>query len=614
MAKDLPINKRIIEQLSKATVRTIFDGIVELVTNSDDSYRRLEETGVRVNGEILIEVDRKKGGKCERLLVKDFAEGMSKDEMERALEFAGETSGFEKGRSVRGLFGRGLKETIISLGRGKIKTIKNGKLIETVIWFDKKLRKPLYDEVMLEKSVDVQEPNCTEVEIEIANEKIGIPEYVLFKKQLTNHWVLREINTADNRKIKLIFHDLKRNIKHSDIIKFQAPAGELRLEKQIELKKFNDNIKIKIFESQNPLEFSPGNPFSFAGILIKTKSAILDNQFFKYSYRPAAAYFWGYAESEKIEELIRSGETNIIDFNRCGLQWDHEYCAALAQEIEKAIEPLIIEKERSLEHISHVEPKESTKKMIKKLCNLLNHLAKKELEEFENVIEPPPGLSVDDFLIFPQKANIQLNKPRALSLYAPEAIIKSEGNRARIRSTNKIDIQPLNDEVELVQHKEYDSIWYGYFKIIGRNLGATGEITAQLGNKIATASIRIGEEKKRTVRKGGFISDITTDELLDPPQRVVYINGTIKIYVNFPSVINYIKSGLKGVEKPEGRILLAEVVGEAFCKQMAIECLEKGKRLKIQGAEIDSFNSTVNEFQKKYLQKIQEIIFAWKLD
>lgn len=42
MAKELPINSRIVEQLAKATVKNMVDGIVELVTNCDDSYKRLE--------------------------------------------------------------------------------------------------------------------------------------------------------------------------------------------------------------------------------------------------------------------------------------------------------------------------------------------------------------------------------------------------------------------------------------------------------------------------------------------------------------------------------------------------------------------------------------------
>ena len=79
MPKDLPIDPRIIEQLAKATIKNLIDGIVELVTNSDDSYRRLADKGLSRNGRISIYVCREKGGICRRLMVEDFAECQKKN-------------------------------------------------------------------------------------------------------------------------------------------------------------------------------------------------------------------------------------------------------------------------------------------------------------------------------------------------------------------------------------------------------------------------------------------------------------------------------------------------------------------------------------------------------
>jgi len=53
-------------------------------------------------------------------------------------------------------------------------------------------------------------------------------------------------------------------------------------------------------------------------------------------------------------------------------------------------------------------------------------------------------------------------------------------------------------------------------------------------------------------------------------------------------------------------------VGEAFCRELARKGLESGDYANVPGGEIDSFNIAVNELQKKYLYKIQEILFAWK--
>jgi len=94
--------------------------------------------------------------------------------------------------------------------------------------------------------------------------------------------------------------------------------------------------------------------------LIRTKSAILDNQLFKFENEPAAIYFWGNALCNGLEERIRNGETDLIDFNRGGLSWEHEYCKELELEIESILSPLIYRKKNDLE-----------KNQLKKLKNQL---------------------------------------------------------------------------------------------------------------------------------------------------------------------------------------------------------------------------------------------------
>lgn len=163
--QDLPIDARITLQMSYGTIRYLYDAIVELVTNSDDSYKRLERDGVAVEGVIKIRTRRLKGSKCERLEVIDFAEGMSRGKLEKALIFAGEASGFEEGKSVRGLFGRGLKEAIIALGRGEIFSIKDNKLSVAEVWIDKRTNKPkrrLIEESYIPTGEEKEEIGITE--------------------------------------------------------------------------------------------------------------------------------------------------------------------------------------------------------------------------------------------------------------------------------------------------------------------------------------------------------------------------------------------------------------------------------------------------------------------
>lgn len=615
MAREIPIHPRIIEESAKATIRNLIDGIVELITNSDDSYKRLEEEGHEVSGKIEIYVNREKGGICKNLRVKDWAEGMTSQELESAITFGGETSGFHKGRSVRGFFGRGLKETIIALGEGEIKTVKNGKLTKTKLWLDKKTKKPLYDDEALSECITTSERNGTEVNIIITNEKIKIPEYRKFKEQLCRHYALRDINSSSNREIKLIFEDLKRNTKNTTNVFFSYPQGKKVVEKEIVLPKFHDKVKIKIYESSEQLDSPRLNPYGLAGILIKTPSAILDNSLFKFENDPAALYFYGEAICYGLEDRIRKGETEIIDYNRGGLEWRHEYCKALAEAIEKVLEPLILKKRGELEKIAPKAVKESTKSLLNRLRTFLNRVAKEELDEESDVPPGPPEPFITSLVIKPEMANLTKNKPRAFSIYAPTEIISREGQEAHIKSDH-INIKPLSSTVRLKNHPKYPSLWYNYFKVVGVEENAEGVITVNVGREKAFSRIKVGSPKKKekgdkpTGRKAGFIIDIVPNPHPDPPQRAAWENGVIRIYTRFPSVSKFLGDALEGVEKPEGRLLLAELVGEAFCRALAMRKMEYAPT--IPGKEMYAFNALLDEIRKKYLHQIQNIIFRWK--
>jgi len=615
VARDLPINARIVEQLAKATVKNIIDGLVELITNCDDSYSRMEGRGATHNGKILISVDREKGGICNKLVVQDFAEGMKNDELEKAIVFGGETSGFAAGRSVRGLFGRGLKETIIALGEGEISTVKDNNLVRTRLWFDKKARRPLYDDEMLSERKYVSEHNGTKVEIKITNEKIKTPELETFKSHLTEHFALRDIASSDRREIILEFEDLRRKLKTTEPVRFDYPYGKLTAQKELNLPGFGDPVQIKIFESPSSLSSPRNNPYGLAGILIKTKSAVLDNQLFKFENEPAALYFFGEALCGGIEERLRKGETEIIDPNRGGLEWRNDYCQALMDAIEKILEPLVNKKKKSLEKKPEKEVTQPTKKMLRNLCSVLNRIAKQELEDIpEFPADPEPD--IETLMVKPEQANIEEGKIRNFSIYAPTSLIERQGTEASIEYDNWA-IKPLSSQVSLERHSKYpDKIWYKYFKVAGKKKGEKGCIIVSLGTQTARAHVKVGALKKRRKgsimgRKGGFISEIKPDELSNPARRVVYYDGIIRVYVKFPSVSKFIGSGLEGVETTQGRLLLSELVGDAFCRTLARQGMKYGKYPK--GAdEVESFNSALDELQKKYLHEIQKVIFAWK--
>ena len=83
----------------KATQGNVIRALVELITNSDDSYIRLEGNNNNFIGNIIIEY--KKIGFCGHFSVCDYAEGMTEVEVEKNFtKYGAFTSGKEIGKSV----------------------------------------------------------------------------------------------------------------------------------------------------------------------------------------------------------------------------------------------------------------------------------------------------------------------------------------------------------------------------------------------------------------------------------------------------------------------------------------------------------------------------------
>lgn len=619
MAKDLTINPRIIEQLSKATIRNLLDGIVELVTNSDDSYRRLEQSGRQVNGVIEIEVEREKGGRVRRLVVRDYAEGMSAEQLEKALEFAGQTSGFETGRSVRGFFGRGLKETIYGLGEGTITTVRNGTKVRTRLWIDAQTKRPKYDDDMLMQTEMTTDPDGTTVEIDVQNEKMKAAGWDKFCEQVANHYALRDIHRR--REVKLSLYDKSPKGRFSTPkrcgkpIQFKSPSENKVLDEDIPLTRSGDRMRLTIYETDMPYAFSR-DPWCMSGIVIKTEGAALDLVMPGFESDPAAAYFFGEAFCEGIATRVREGEA-LIDTNRGGLEWRHEYCRELEEAIADRLRPLIERKRKSMAGQA-APPKlsESVRATLNKVCKNLNTFAEDELEELDVPTEPVPG-TVDTLAIVPNRANVELEKPRTLSVYAPEDFVQREGRVVQITSTDPSQVAPLEGKVSLNPHPKYSGLWYTWFRVVAKTQGAEATITAALGSQKASAEVRVAPPKKRKAgkkpagRKGGFVTDIRFDSQPNPLQRTVYSDGVITIFSQFPSVDSILQgASLEGITSPAGKVLLAELIGEAFSQAVVRRGIETGQIPVVPGGEIDKFRAEVNRLQKKYLHRIQEIIFA----
>ena len=622
----LPISQSIVKQMSLSTIRNTMDAIVELVTNSDDSYMRLEQDHVHVTGNIGVFIQREKGGRVQSLLIRDNAEGMDRPSLEKAIKFAEPASGIKEGKTVRGYFGRGLKEAIIALGKGRINTIRNNIYDSAEVWWDNKnnqgqyrlLKQPIQASADIRNKIGIPVGNGTVVTVEIQNPKITCPDYKTFHHQLTCHYALRDINSSPERNVKLIFSDWK-GVTTTAQISYSPPDGEIIDSKSVKLDigTFTDEIQVKVYKSEEQLESPRNNPYAKAGFLIRTEGAILDLQLFKFDDNEAGLYFFGDVFCPKIVKMLKADEQGLVDTNRGGLEWKHPYCQKLRTSIEAILTPYIREKDKELEKKGAVEVSENTKKALNKLCDLLNRFAKDEIELAKGI---ETDTNIVELMIKPEYANLEINESRLFSLYIPQDLwnLLDSGEKLYLES-NSPNIFVAQSEIAasaLSLHPKYSEIFYGHFEVFGDMDGATGKVICKLGQYSAFANVKVAPPQKATKKKTlsgkwhGLFSEIIPDETLKPLQRVKYDSdtGEIRVFINFPSVNLYIGSGLQGAETLEGKIMLAELVSEAFCRYIAIKRRELGKDPYFPGTEIDTFNSVINELQRKYLNHIHKAI------
>src|SRR5438128_10940516 len=81
-----------LQQADQAIRKDVIRALVELITNCNDSYHRMEDAGVATSGKIVIELERKWSNTV--LRVSDNAEGMNADDMDtRVGKYGGASSG-----------------------------------------------------------------------------------------------------------------------------------------------------------------------------------------------------------------------------------------------------------------------------------------------------------------------------------------------------------------------------------------------------------------------------------------------------------------------------------------------------------------------------------------
>jgi Histidine kinase-, DNA gyrase B-, and HSP90-like ATPase len=611
-----------LQQADQAIRKDVLRALVEIITNSNDSYSRLEQAGEPVRGEIVIEIQRKH--KNSVLRVRDYAEGMTDARMDRVVGTYGEaTSGLKEDKYVRGIWGRGLKDAIFGLGHGYVRSFRGDSFYSSSLLLKRgvptfELEAPMFALSDLRTKHGIPEGNGTEVEIIVSRDDVKMPQFDNLRNYLQRHFELRPIMRNPTRRIILRNLSATNKVRYEYELTYKSPKGEKVLDEQIGVEGYPATAHLEVFRSNVQLS-TRGEEGDYAdgGLLVISKSTVLALTMLKFDEDPYASYFYGSIQCDYLHELLKNDEP-VLTATRDGINWAHLFAKALKTAVENRIEP-IVQAER--EHALHDEETKLDTHLRRKLDEALqelNIIASSELSARRDVSDrrqvkkndlPPSGIGFS-----PDRVYVQTGQFVTLTLRARLPEKAQPGSIATVLSDTS-EVVVLTPEAVIEPREDTQAIGEARVKVEGRQVGSVGVITAYLNGHKALAFVQV-RSKKETIeteplrRPSGLFTDIRFDDRTDPRQRVYFdrVNSSIVVATAAPSVRIYLDKNNRLDTTRRGQVLLAELITEAVCREIAREGVERGNFPAAEGSEADAIQSHFIRLQNRYAHLIHEVI------
>jgi hypothetical protein len=194
---------------------------------------------------------------------------------------------------------------------------------------------------------------------------------------------------------------------------------------------------------------------------------------------------------------------------------------------------------------------------------------------------------------------------------------KSKAARTAWVESDSPEIIVRTPQVVLKPHKTDPSVGEARVRVEGRQVGSEGTITAVIEKMRAQATVQVHSKKEVLIEppqrsKNALFTDIHFDDRMDSRQRVYYdrVNSSIVIATKAPSVRMYLDENNRLDTSVHGQVLLAELITEAVCREIAREGVEKGRFLVLEGSEADAIQNHFIRLQNRYAHLIHEFIVS----
>ena len=314
----IPVDQRVID-IDSRRFASIEKALVELITNSDDSYTRLERAGQRVSGRMRVQYERHRHGAL--LTVADEAEGLAFDKACAILSYGGAHSLLAQGMAGgRGYFGRGLKQAIFGLGSGWLETIHDGRLARIEL-FRGEDGAYLYDDGGHDRGATAADRerlgipgNGTRVAIVVDSPQASISQFGALAHALARNIYLRDVLARRHVEVAHLKDGVE--VERSARVQFEEPPSvvllgpELPGQFQYEHQSWPFTLTLK---RALEAELTPRGDERTSGLLVLSGTAVLDCQFFDYENQVGTEYLFGTVRCPALVEKLAAGEAVISD-------------------------------------------------------------------------------------------------------------------------------------------------------------------------------------------------------------------------------------------------------------------------------------------------------------
>lgn len=418
LTKEIEVDRRNIFQNASLSIRDIYDAIVELVTNADDRYQILG-----ICRRIEIELDRRRDAPG-ILRVRDFADGMSSDVMEKKISrMGGRVSGLECGKAVRGTNSRGAKD-VAAIGLVRFESIASDGLLhkcEITTQFQFSLWEPVKPTRKIRRDMGIKSGTGTLVTIEL-DKKTRISRHDTLCRNISRLIPLREILSDPENEVVLI------DARNKSESRLKAPHidGVVRLKQSFVIPGYPKS-KAKLVIKRARKKFGKEqSKFRLGGILIQSRHAVHEATLFDnvLENEPNAMWFFGKLRCEYIDDLWNQYDDRYAaseeqdDRNPCpvidpsrkhGLTRDHPFVQKLFEQVLLRLRPMVEEERKREENRKSEIESDDTRKRLEALEKAATSFMNKFTEEVEPSRDPDTRKADSQFV----EKGFSLNPPFA---------------------------------------------------------------------------------------------------------------------------------------------------------------------------------------------------------